>query len=418
MYEMASLHFYIEKRNVSEKVITTRECPLILSYSYSAQRIKIYTGKKIRESAWDKFSERAKPEYANSVELNQYVERITMRIQKLFSEFLMVNGHPDATLLRKEFKRIVKLNTYDFFELLLLFFEENSKTWSLSTYKKMKTFYTQLKEFSTGQTEILTPVMINQVFADKLVEYYRRKGLKDSTISKNLDLLKWFMNWGVRRRYIINRDYETIHFTIENKKEQYNDYYLQWDELTRFLVCNELNRKEEWCRDIFCFIAFTGVRFSKLGQLKKENVSERYLQFSKAKNGKVLLNSFSSGICKKYENRFYRNNSLFPPLTLITFLKYLKSGAKKTGMKRILYPSKTDFFPVPLYQIICAQTAINSFFAHAERMDISKESVKTSNSAYSRIRILSGAAKFAEEKHLSTSEHLYESIRNTGISPS
>jgi integrase len=419
MYEMANLHYYLEKRNVKEKTNLSRECPVILSFSYFSFRVKTYIGRKIEEQEWDKTTERVKPIYSKSEEINAYLEMLGNRVEGYFSEMEAAGRIPDPSEFKKEVKKMIKFEVPSFFNLLLRFIEENQRFWRLSTYKKMKTFYSQLKEYSIVRNEPMIPGMVNQILADKLINFYRERGLGDISIKKNLDLLKWFMNWCRKNNLIFNRDYENISISPVKSSNGNKDIYLRWDELIRFYCYDGLPRKEEWCRDIFCFIAFTGIRFSKINSLKKSDIDGRYIQQSENHDQKILLNRFSGEICKKYENRFYRNNTIFPGLSLITFHKHLKKAASGSGLNRSVSVNSNVSALDVLNKQISAKIAINTYYANAVRLD-NPEIIKALSkglSSKSRIIALSGSLKLAEEKQITTTNHLYESIRNSGTRP-
>jgi integrase len=353
-----------------------------------------------------------------STEYNAYLNLIYKRVEDYFIEFKASGRTPDEARFKIAMKKLVKSEVPLFFVLLLRFIDENNCNWSATTYKKMKTFYSQLKDFSSSTGDALLLGMVNQQFSEKLIEYYREKGLRDVSIKKNLDLLRWFMNWCHKKELIFNRDYEQIRFIPEKTEDVHRDYFLKWSELCNFYSFTDLAKKEEWCRDIFCFIAFTGIRFSQIGKIKKDSIKGRYVILGETANKRIFLNRFSEELCKKYENKYYRNNAFFPIVSLITFHKHLKSAALKAKLNRSIYvpasAEKTDFRF--LHSLISAQTAINTYFANSVYLDIPERIGPSSNNSRSRIAMLSGSMKLAEEKQLSTSDRLYESIRSSGLS--
>jgi integrase len=414
MYEMANLHFYLEKRTDKKGTPLTRECPVILSFSFSSTRLKTYTGRKIREMEWDKSKERVTNIYGKAEEFNAYLDLLSVRVETRFREILETGINPDPQNFKREMKKMVKSEIPSFFNLLLRFIEESSPKWNTSTYKKMRTFYSHLKDFSSQRNGIMNAGAVNQLLADELIEFYRRKGSKDTSIKNNLGLLRWFMNWCLAKNLIFNRDFEQIRFSPDKNLARHNEVFLKWDELTSLYSCGGLVKKEEWCRDIFCFIAFTGLRFSKLSKLRKESVNGRYLIPGDDQGRNILLNRFSAELCKKYENKYYRNNTMFPPISLITFHKHLHSAARKACLSRMLFASPSDQEPQPLYKLTSAQTAINTYFAHGVRLDVPDLKANSGQSTKSRIVAVSGALKLAEEKQILTTDKLYESIRNSG----
>ncbi len=417
MCDMIKIHFYLESRIAKTEAAVNRECPLILSVSYSSHRIKTYTGRKVRETEWDKTTERVKSVYSTSEGINTYLVLLAQRVDLRFREIMAGGFVPDPFMLKQELKIMVKSETPQLFDLLLRFMELNSISWSPSTLKKMKTFYSQLKEFSLTRHHTILPGSVNNSFGEALVLFYRGKGLKDTSIKKNLDLLKWFMNWCLRTGLVFNRDFQLIRFTPPKSNSIQTDTYLRWEELAAFFELEGLTKKEAWCRDIFCFISFTGIRFASIGKLTRGSLAENSIQSGNKQNDRVLLNGFALEIVAKYQSKYYRGNSLFPPVSLITFHKHLKSAAAKADLNRLPPHVPGRLSPVPLHSLMSAQTAINSFFANAVRMGVQSSTYLKGDSPKSRILAASGALLLAEEKQLTTANLLYESFRSTGPRP-
>ena len=91
--------------------------------------------------------------------------------------------------------------------------------------------------------------------------------------------------------------------------------YLNRDELFKLYQLIGLSRKEERIRDIFCFICFTGIRYSVLKQIKKYNLTADYITFPDPLIKKSIpLNQYAKDILKKYTNVYFRGETLFPAL--------------------------------------------------------------------------------------------------------
>lgn len=404
------LHFYLEKR-ISNRGNISHGCPLILSVAYSSNRIKVYTGKKVPEAEWDKKPERMRPQYSGSAELNAYLDLLSKRVLEYYNEYMNPGAAPVPAAFRIEIRKMIHSEVPQFFPLLLRFMEENNGKWSNSTFKKIKSFYNQLKEFSIVRQVIIEPQKVNRELAEMIIDYYRSKGLRDTSIKKNLDLLRWFMNWALHEGLIFNRDFEMISFSPEKNKLERKENFLGWNELIKFYSFAGLSKKEEWCRDVFCFIAFSGIRFSRVSKLRKENLSGWRITCIHGNNDGIMLNRFAFEICRKYENKYYRNNSLFPSLSLITFHKYIRLVAEKANLTRLINSEGSGKAMLPLSNKISAQLAMNTYYAHAVKLGYSGglNNLFASGSAKSRIALLAGSLNIAEENLKTTSDRLYES---------
>jgi integrase len=114
-------------------------------------------------------------------------------------------------------------------------------------------------------------------------------------------------------------------------------------------------------RDLFCFMCFTGLKFTELQRLQKEDVTgeEVVVRREGGKERRVHLNRFAREILVPYENRYYLNNSAFPSMSIITMNKYLREIGKQLGFD--------------LHEKLTAGIAVNTFIANALKLDIPAE---------------------------------------------
>jgi len=139
------------------------------------------------------------------------------------------------------------------------------------------------------------------------------------------------------------------------------------------------NRRIERVRDIFCFMCFSGVRFSELQALKKEDVVEEEIIVRKnsGKLRRLPLNKYSRGIYQAYTNKYYLNNKAFPPISIITMNKYLRLIGKKVGLNREILGNSAEDIKLPLYERLTAGIAVNTFIANALELKVSAEVISS-----------------------------------------
>jgi len=151
--------------------------------------------------------------------------------------------------------------------------------------------------------------------------------------------------------------------------------FLNWDELMRLKEYVTDNRRMERVRDLFCFMCFSGVRFSELQQMKKEDLKPGEIRIKKPGGGVRLIpmNKYAHEIYQKYENKYYLNNSAFSSMSIITMNKYLRLMGKETGLTRLVAPLNEGEGSQPLYRRLTAGIAINTFIRNAIEMKIPVE---------------------------------------------
>ena len=113
--------------------------------------------------------------------------------------------------------------------------------------------------------------------------------------------------------------------------------FLKYKELMHFFHYEYPKEKEHLskARDMFCFMAFTSLRYSDLAALKPVNLVDGYLDFCTEKTDDKLhiaLNEHAMKIIKKYS--WYKGDTIFPVPSNQKLNDYLKEAAKLAGLDR------------------------------------------------------------------------------------
>ncbi len=205
--------------------------------------------------------------------------------------------------------------------------------WEESTYKEHRTIHRRLKDFAPDlEFEDLTKQGLS-MFVDYMHTVpinSKKKGLKNSSIRKNLDNLKWFLRWATEKGY--NKELAFTTFQPKLKEVKNTVVYLTWDEL--MLIYNftpsSTRSNLEKVKDVFCFCCFTSLRYSDVANLKRSNVFEDYILVTTIKTYDTLrieLNKYSKAILEKYKDEEYENNLALPVISN----QKMNDGLKELG---------------------------------------------------------------------------------------
>ena len=205
--------------------------------------------------------------------------------------------------------------------------------WEESTYKEHRTIQRRLKDFAPDlEFEDLTKQGLS-MFVDYMHTVpinSKKKGLKNSSIRKNLDNLKWFLRWATDKGY--NKELAFTTFQPKLKEVKNTVVYLTWDEL--MLIYNftpsSTRSNLEKVKDVFCFCCFTSLRYSDVANLKRSNVFEDYILVTTIKTYDTLrieLNKYSKAILEKYKDEEYENNLALPVISN----QKMNDGLKELG---------------------------------------------------------------------------------------
>jgi integrase len=187
------------------------------------------------------------------------------------------------------------------------------------------------------------------------------------------------MNWATEHDYNVNLAYRRFYKLLGQDllPDQESGItklhpYLQWDELMKLSSYGCRNKRSEWVRDLFCFTCYTGLRYSELQSLKKEDVGREEITVRRLNRRvrRIPLNKLARDIHRHYENRYYMNNTAFPTMSIITFNKYLRLLGQEVGLNRMVESDELWAEKVPLYERLTAGTATYTFIYNALELEI------------------------------------------------
>ena len=217
----------------------------------------------------------------------------------------------------------------NFFEIYDMFVNEESinSQWNFRTLQKMKTQKKVLEEFDHD----ISFEKFNEQYLSNYQRYLEGKNHKNSTISKELAALKWFLKWAMKKGYTKSGEFEKFKPKIKNVQKKI--IFLNKSELKRFTEYEIPTDKSylEKIRDVFLFQCFTGLRYSDVFNLKRSDVKDGYLEITTLKTADNLiieLNSYSRKLLNKYIDVEFEHNKALPVMSNQKMNDYLKELAE------------------------------------------------------------------------------------------
>jgi integrase len=395
--------FHIEKRRDGRGKLLSADRPVLMSVTFGGKRVILGTGLKIDLNGWDTGLQRIQASYPESRHLNNWLKTMEEVAGKTMEALQQSDNEAGPESFRQMFKQFKPKYSSGFFSLFFEFMESNSPNWSNATYRKIRTLYNLLRELEDQSGIPISFTSMNAQFLERFLAYCQTLGYKYSTTYKSVNNLVWFLNWATDKGYNIYRDYRKFYKLMDAPEDNSKVLlYLHWDELMRFMEYGTNKRREERVRDLFCFMCFTGLRFSELQRLKKEDLKEGQVLIRKPGGGvrTIPLNKFARKIHQKYENKYFLNNTAFPGMSMVTMNKYLRIIGKELGFNRLVY-SGIDTAGLPLYNRLTAGAATQTFIKNALELEIPVEVISqvTGVQKDSRVRrIISNMTVEAMEK--------------------
>jgi integrase len=380
---MASVRFYIEKRRDERGRMRTHNIPILLYFSYEGRRLQLHTGEKVDFGEWDSQRQRVRDEVPGSKALNRYLQSLAQELLDIYRGAKAMGMQPGPDYLRKQLKYPRNKDQVDFFNVLIRFIDENHERWSIHTFRKARSTYNHLRAFEESEGTRIDFNRIDKDFLDRYVRFFRIKfNHSNTTISKNLSVLKWFINWATEKGYNKNLLYRDYQLDWEAKPRLENsDLVLDWDELMRISVFSPSGWDLKEVRDIFCFMCFSGLKLSRVNQVREANVFNQQIRMpgkNEEKTTTIPLNEKAHGILKEYLGKNLPGEGVFPHFDHSRFNQLLKKLGREAGIDRfvnleILAGSERGRRQVPKYEILSSRVAVNTFLFHGLRLGISPE---------------------------------------------
>jgi len=314
---MASVHIYLKgakkhSPNSSEETENSDEYQTYLdtklqiycSLSTANKRIKVYTKKRIQPRFWDFKKERANTKIfkRDGVILNEFLNELVTEAERLGEQ----NENNGLATSLQELQELVKpkqaventqKDKIDFEHRFNAFIGEHKteKGFGLraNTVKKYNTFKSLLIEFSKNERLSLE---LNRIELDTLHKFQsflnKKEEMSDGTKAKYIKAFKTFIKFYQRKGLI-------KHFLVSEVKVTEPEgeiYVLPLQRLIELQKFKFNDKRLSAVRDQFCFMCWTGQRFSDYVNLKRNSlIKDDYgklvwqLSANKIVHGRVLM---------------------------------------------------------------------------------------------------------------------------------
>lgn len=160
---------------------------------------------------------------------------------------------------------------------------------SEGTKKSYRIVERDLKEFQKKKKGVLTFNKIDIDFHSEIIAFYKGKGKNyaPNTIGTRIKIIKTFMSEAYERSLHTNLDFKKKSFSKPN--EETTAIYLNTNELTAIYKLDLSKDKYlDNVRDWFLIGAYTGLRFSDLKNLTKDNIQSSNIEIRTQKTDTIV----------------------------------------------------------------------------------------------------------------------------------
>jgi integrase len=325
-------------------------------WNQKTNEVGFTTGLYAQEDKWDFLNQKAIKGTVHVVngnkftayDINDRICEFQEEIRKVFSIYEMNNTVPTPSELKmmvnRELGRIEespqteKQKKTSLKILLNRFLKErgNEKNWDDDCKEK----YTQAYQHITAAVPSVTPYNITIDTMYKLRDWYVKNEYKNRTINKQVVMLKSFLRW-INQQEGFSIPDTVLNFSTNLKVMRKTVTFLHYEELLHFASFQFENNDERLgrARDLWCFMAFTSLRFSDLSNLKTGHISNNRIDMMTQKTSdhiSIPLTDGAVAILNKYKGKETADGYVFDVPSNQKLNDAIKDAAKAAGLNRII----------------------------------------------------------------------------------
>lgn len=246
--------------------------------SYAGNRLDFQTGIVLNKDNWDDLQQRVLPTNSNATlasELNDHLSQMLTDMIAVFHNFELQQVMPTASALRIAFQKRTaphcqnmedstekdrtisvqqvdikekKAKNKDFWKCYDEFVKVNGKLndWTPATFEKFAALRNHLSDFNKK----LTFDKFDEDGIASFIDFMGKKGMKNSTINKQLGFLRWFLRWCYEKHYhaiVTVKTADRILIELNNKSQaildKYADIRFPYKKVLPVLSNQKMNKK-------------------------------------------------------------------------------------------------------------------------------------------------------------------------------
>ncbi|WP_455515724.1 tyrosine-type recombinase/integrase [Porphyromonas sp.] len=255
--------------------------------------------------------------------------------------------------------------------------ESVRRSWSNNHQANIRTARMHIAEYAKKDTL----ESINSEWVAGLISHLtKHRGLLNTSVDKTLRVLKSVLYWA-QGEGLYEKDYRRF-FDVRLKGVDNNraEIYLTWEELSRLASVKLRLHSERVARDLFCFLCFTGLRYSDLKKLTHESITPTSIRYFAQKTDQLIevdLNDHARAILAKYEGL----DKPLPAMAEQRLNRTIKDVCKQAGIDapitRLRYSGSHRIEEtIPKYEAVSSHIGRHTFVVQALTLGIPSEVIR------------------------------------------
>jgi len=319
------IHFYLDRRKGRENSL-----PVFLQYWHEGELLRVFTGEHCDIDSWDKKAERISKNVPGADVTNELFASMEEEVVRIVREAKVIRETLSVKDIRQKLT-FVSGAAKDFFKVWDEFvdFESTEKDWTAGTIKRIQVVKSHLIKMNRFYR--INFQSINNNFYKNFLKYHADLGYKTTYARRNLDILKWFMNWAAEKGYRVNMEYRKI----KPAKERViaDQVILNQKELARLAKYQSESKKSMLVKDVFLFGCMTGLGYSEISQLTRKDIQNGKIKYTPKKVSRsveVPIVETARHIIDRYSNNENKHLFKLPPIQYYNV--HLKKIGKESGL--------------------------------------------------------------------------------------
>ncbi len=300
--------YYLKK----SKIDNQGKAPIYLRITVDGKRSEISIKRKIEIERWDSASSKVKGRTEEVKELNSYLDILTSKVYQHHKDLIQENKLVTSESLKNKFLGVEEKQR----TLITVFKSHNNqvrklvgKEYAAGTLERYITVRKHLESFMKHQYKVsdMSLKNINHQFITDFEFYLKteRNCGHNSTI-KYIKNFKKIVRIALANNWITHDPFLNYKVRLKEVERQ----FLSEDEIQTMLSKNLHTPRLEQVRDIFVFCCFTGLAYSDVKKLTKDNLvlgidGEKWIKVNRTKTdtrSNIPVLPIAMEIIKKYEN--------------------------------------------------------------------------------------------------------------------
>lgn len=346
-----------------------------VSWEQSSRIVSVNVGFRVNPEKWDPDMQRCVPgsfHGANrtpAATVNRAVDALRARVEAAFAAFCAKDEVPSVSAFRVALKGS-PASSVTFKQVFREYISEHGSLsdWSDNTYARFKSRLKNIPAaFGSMAVEDITVEDMEQ-----RVREWRESGLTNSTVKAYCGMYMSVLSWAAHKKHL-SVDPDVLQYSPSLKVPKNPVLFLTWEELMRLWSLELTDDLDAAARDVFCFCAFTSLRFSDAMALRWSNILPHHVNITTRKTVDPLLidlNRWSEAILDKYLDAGLPDDRVLPSIPSRDMIPHLRKCCR---MARIdapfhrvrFYNGKRVEESGPKWKFVGSHTARKTFVCQA-----------------------------------------------------